>query len=269
MKTILKLTFLLLPFSAKAQIADTAGLPEGPVKMSASIQTNHLWRGLIITDKPMVSAQVSFTLDKTRKFKAGIWGGASISNDTDGTHYKEINYYLQYAYNGLSIGVWDLFNSRNINRSLASDDIFNYHKDKTAHIIDLRTSYQLPPFFPLNIEADILLYGGAHAGEVVYKQVGAPHVYDKNRYSTYLQLSYPLVQHQTVNLEGYIGSAFALNGRHGTLYGRTDKDFDVVNIGVTASKNLTLLGHTIPVQATTLWNPANKYARVQVGAALF
>ena len=60
----------------------------------------------------MVSAMASLSLNKEKSLKLGVWGGTSISNEVDGTHYKEINYFLKYEKNNLSIGVWDLYNSR-------------------------------------------------------------------------------------------------------------------------------------------------------------
>ncbi|MFC3160459.1 hypothetical protein ACFOEQ_20080 [Chryseobacterium arachidis] len=34
---------------------------------TANIQNNHLWRGLIITDKPVVMGNLSYALDKDKK----------------------------------------------------------------------------------------------------------------------------------------------------------------------------------------------------------
>ncbi|WP_228377094.1 hypothetical protein [Chryseobacterium sp. FH2] len=111
----------------------------GRLDFTVTLQNNHLWRGLIITDKPVVMGNLSYALDKNKKWKTGIWGASALTDDKDGTHYKEINYYVQYSNGRFYIGLWDLFNSRSINTEIASDDIFNYSNRRTAHIIDLRT----------------------------------------------------------------------------------------------------------------------------------
>ncbi|SFN49794.1 hypothetical protein SAMN05421594_3000 [Chryseobacterium oleae] len=233
---------------------------------TANIQNNHLWRGLIITDKPVVMGNLSYAFDAEKKWKAGIWGASSLTDDKDGTHYKEINYYVQYSDGRLYIGLWDLFNSRNINTAVASEDIFHYSRTRTAHIIDLRTNYTFGPSFPLNIEADIMLYGGANAGEVVLESDGN---YKKNKYSTYVQASYPVIAGQKVNLDAFIGAGFALNDRN-FLYGNGKNSFDIVNVGVKASKTVKITEHySLPVAMMAMWNPSNKYARIQLAATVF
>ncbi len=226
------------------------------VNFTTSFQTNHLWRGLIITDKPMFAVMTTFNLNKSGNFTAGFWGGMSVSNDDDDTHYKEIDYYVQYAKNNFSIGLWDLFNTRGV----ATPDIWNYKNDETGHLLDLRTSLNFGSSFPMTVEADILLYG---LGDT------EPDGNDvKQRYSTYLQLSYPIVDKTQINMSAFLGTGFALNGET-HLYGDGKNSFDVVNIGLTASKTLTIGNHNFPVSATTMWNPVQKFARIQFAIALF
>ncbi|MCT4286869.1 hypothetical protein HZP25_09105 [Elizabethkingia anophelis] len=267
-----KLLRLCLIFSGivgvSAQNSDSLKTEEkaGRLDFTANIQNNHLWRGLIITDKPVVMGNLSYALDKNKNWKIGIWGASALANDSDGTHYKEINYYVQYSNKNFYIGLWDLYNSRNINTAVAVDDIFSYSRRRTAHIIDLRTNYTFGPKFPLNIEADIMLYGGANAGEVVLKQDGT---YDKNKYSTYVQVSYPVIQSKKVNLNAFVGGGFALNDRN-FLYGNGQSSFQIVNVGLRASKDVKITEHyTLPVSMMAMWNPALKYARIQLAATVF
>lgn len=46
-------------------------------------------------------------------------------------------------------------------------------------------------------------------------------------------------------------------------------DFDIVNIGFSASKNIKVFSAHIPLSFTTMWNPSNKYARIQFATTLF
>lgn len=270
--TLLTSLFAITLLLAQTSEDNGASAENDNLHLSAGIKTNHLWRGLIITDKPIVSGQLWYDLNKSKTLQLGIWGASAISNDSDDTHYKEINYYIQYADKGFSIGIWDLFNSRNINELIASDDIFNYSKDKTTHIIDLRTSYQFPEKFPLRVEADVMLYGGATAGEVKLNEKSE---YDSNKYSTYIEISYPLISKGSVKLNGFLGGGFAFNpgkrslGQGTFLYGNGKNDFDIVNIGFSASKNIKVFSAHIPLSFTTMWNPSNKYARIQFATTLF
>lgn len=225
-----------------------------PVEFSVNLQTNHLWRGLIITDKPMVGVITTFNI--TNNFTVGFWGGTSFSNDNDNTHYKEIDYYVQYATSEFSIGLWDLFNTRGVKNV----DIWDYKKESTGHLLDLRTSYNFGKEFPLTVEVDVLLYGSGD------RELDGTDT--KQRYSTYLQVAYPFIQNNKVNLKGFVGAGIALNGET-HLYGDGENKFDIVNVGLTASKTVDFANLSIPVSVTTLWNPSLKVARVQLAISLF
>lgn len=264
---VLKIAGLIILGTGKLWCQDnTEPKKNNRLDFTANIQNNHLWRGLIITDKPVVMGNLSYAFDSEKKWKAGIWGASSLTDDNDGTHYKEINYYVQYSYGRLYIGLWNLFNSRNINTAVASEDPFHYSRTRTAHIIDLRTNYTFGSSLPLNIEADIMLYGGANAGEVILEPDGS---YKKNKYSTYIQASYPVIAGQQVNLNAFIGAGFSLNDRN-FLYGNSTNSFDIVNVGLKAGKTLKITEHYhLPVTMMTMWNPSKKYARIQLAATAF
>jgi hypothetical protein len=51
----------------------------------------------------------SFGIRVKSKFHYWVWGGAGFDGD-----YREINYYVQYQKNNLSIALWDLFNTTGI-----------------------------------------------------------------------------------------------------------------------------------------------------------
>ena len=251
------LLILVAAFAVQINIAQEKTLKDGPVDFSVNIQSNHLWRGLVITDKPVVMVFTSIKLNESGSFTTGFWGGMATSNDSDGTHYKEINYFVQYAANGFSIGLWDLFNTRGV----TSPDVWDYKKETSGHLLDFRTSYHFGESFPLTLEADFLLFG---SGDSQFDTNGD----FEQRTSSYVQVSYPLVSDSKVNVTGYVGTGFSLNGdTH--LYGDGKENFDIVNIGFTASKTLKLSNLNIPVSATTMWNPSNKIARVQLAVTLF
>ena len=250
------LLILVAAFAAQMTIAQEKTLKESPIDFSVDLKTNHLWRGLIITDKPMAAVFMKLKLNKSGSFTTGFWGGMSFSNESDGTSYKEIDYYVQYAKNGLSIGLWDLFNTR----GAVNPDVWDYDKTSTGHLLDLRTSYRFKESFPLTVEADVLLFGGKDGQytNLDYEQ----------RYSTYIQVSYPLIKESKVDLDGFVGAGFSLNGdTH--LYGDGNENFNLVNVGLTASKIIALGDYNVPVSTTIMWNPSLEYARIQLAISLF
>tara|TARA_Y100000815_G_scaffold68850_1_gene57858 strand:- start:1299 stop:2096 length:798 start_codon:yes stop_codon:yes gene_type:complete len=232
-------------------------LKDSPIDFNLDLKTNHLWRGLVITDKPMAAVFSKLNLNEKGSFTTGFWGGMAFSNDSDGTSYKEINYYIQYADNGFSIALWDLFNTR----SVENPDIWDYDKNTSTHLLDLRTSYTFSEKFPLRLEADVLLFG---SGDSQLNDDGDR----EQRYSTYVEASYPIIRESKVNLNAFAGAAFSLNGdTH--LYGDGEQNFDFVNVGLTATKTLKFSDLSIPVAATTMWNPSQRIARIQLAVSLF
>jgi hypothetical protein len=251
------LAVLVIVFSITISVAQNSEPKESPLDFTVDLKSNHLWRGLIITDKPMLAVKTFITIDKPGNFTAGFWGGMSFSNESDGTYYKEINYYVQYASHGLSIALWDLFNTRGVE----NPDIWNYDKKTTDHLLDLRTSYNFGKNFPLILEADVLLYGSRDS------QYDADEKFEQ-RGSTYVQVTYPLIREAKVNLNAYAGCGFSLNGdTH--LYGDGEQNFDLVNVGLTATKTVKFADSNFPVSATTMWNPSTKIARIQLAVTLF
>lgn len=237
-----------------SSLAPTANTTPSRLDFNVGLETSHLWRGLVINDGMTATGNIHYALNEEQNFTVGLWGGAGF----DGK-YHEINYYIQYQKNNFSIGLWDLFNTTGNN----NPEVFNYDKNTTTHIIDLRTSYRFPESFPLRIEADVLLYTGKND-----RQLDENNDYN-SRYSTYVEVSYPAIRNQKVNLDVFLGSGFALDG-NSNLY-RTDQgqNFGIVNTGIKATKSISVFDYKLPVSATAMWNPANKIARVQLDVNLF
>jgi hypothetical protein len=249
----------LSSYGQKPTVSDTILNPKEEIKISrldfnVNLRTSHLWRGLVINDGMTATAFIHYALDKKQNFTTGLWGGAGF----DG-RYTEINYFVQYQKNNFSIGLWDLFNTTGIN----TPRVFNYDKNTTTHLIDLRTSYRFPKTFPLRIEADVLLYSGLNDRERIDSD------YFRSRNSTYVELSFPIIRDQKTNLNIYLGAAFPINGSKHLYTNKTQSSFDIVNTGMTVTKNIEILNYKLPVSATAMWNPANKIARIQLDVSLF
>lgn len=260
MKKLLISALCLLSFSAtKAQQqSDKTTTDFQRFELHGGVESNHLWRGLVISDMPTVTSMLSFYFDEAKHWRAGFWGGAAISRDADDTHYKEIDYFLEYGSPHFTIGLWDLFNTRNV----LKPQIFNYKNKETTHLLDLRTSYYLGDNFPMRLQANVLLYG---TGD---QQLSNNNVDKDQKYSTYVEAAYPVYTSPNIGVNAFVGAGFSLNGdTH--LYGNGKNNFDVVNVGLTANKDLTLGNVKIPLHGTFMWNPSTDYARMQVAVDLF
>ena len=247
----------LAGYAQKTTVSDTVSASTEASKTSSldfnvELKTSHLWRGLVINGSMTAMGNIHYALDKKQNLTIGVWGG----NGFDG-NYKEIDYYVQYQSKGFSIGLWDLFNTTSVEKPA----VFNYDRKTTTHILDFRTSYQFPKDFPLRIEADVLLYGNDR--ELI------SNLDYKNRYSTYVELGYPLLKNEKIALDAYLGAGFALDGKSHLYTNEPNSNFDIVNTGIKASKNITVLQYKLPVSAVAMWDPTLKIARVQLGVVLF
>jgi hypothetical protein len=97
--------------------------------------------------------------------------------------YTEINYFVQYQKNNLSIALWIY------SIPLETPRVFNYDKRTTTHLIDLRTSYRFPGNFPYGLK-DVLLYSGLND-----RELNNSNEY-RSKHSTYVEVSYPLIRDQ-------------------------------------------------------------------------
>ncbi|MDR2122496.1 MAG: hypothetical protein LBP34_05155 [Flavobacteriaceae bacterium] len=217
------------------------------------VKSNHLWRGIKVTDAAITAVDINYALDDKKYLKLGVWGGAGLS-DADGVHYHEIDYYLNYSTGKFGIGIWDVFNSTGFTGEKA--DIWNYDQDTTGHRLDLRGYVVFAENFPLRLEYGTSFYGNDLNGK------------GDQRFSSYAELNYPAIKGKAVDLNIFCGAGFGLTG-DSHFYGNEKNNFDIVNVGITASKNINALGYKLPVSATVVWNPSVKQARIQIAASLF
>lgn len=252
MKNLFLSMIIIIGLTGYAQETTPESKEPSRLNFNVTLATSHLWRGLIISPSMTAMGDIHYTFDKKRNFSVGVWGG----NSFDGK-YTEVDYYVQYKHKGLTIGLWDLFNTTNVEHP----EVFNYDKNTTTHLIDLRTSYRFPEAFPLRIEADIILYGNDKELQ--------PDLDYKNRYSTYIELGYPLIKNDQITLDTYICAGFSLDGKSNLYSSNTDRNFNIVNAGFKASKDISIFQYKLPVFAGIMWNPAEKYTRMQLGVSLF
>jgi hypothetical protein len=241
--SLLCLTLLLLQGKMFAQTDDTYH----PFDFNLTVKNMHLWRGYKVTSAPVTAGDVYF-ISKDKSFKAGLWGGAGFTGE-----YREFDYYISYAKKGFSIAVWD------INNFSGRDNvsIFDYNAATTSHFIDVTVAYQFQGKLPLKLSWSTIVLG-----RDFYLDNGGN---AKNRFSNYVQAEMPVYIKDDLKLSAFLGGAFAF-GRQDHFYGAHP---NIVNAGITLSKVVPVLGFKIPVSATGMWNPEQKYGALQVAVQLF
>lgn len=226
------------------------------VSVHSKFESMHTWRGNASADRPTITGTLKITPDKQGIFEFGVWGATAIAEETSGVHYQEIDYFATFNFNDFSIGIWDQFGTKGV----ANPNIWDYKKETTTHYIDLEASYNFHKLLPLTLTADIAIYGNDYELDDQNEL--------KRRYSTFLQANYTLYDSEAITLNSFLGVGFALNGK--TMeYGTGTKNFEFVNVGLKATRNLTIGNYTLPVHGMVFWNPARQLARFQVSIDLF
>jgi hypothetical protein len=230
-----------------------------PLEVHLQFKSNYFWRGLTISDVPFILTSANF-VNKEGNFKVGIRG----SNSFNGT-YKQFDYFLSYKHKNLRFIVFDIFN---YSTYLApKNDLFDYNASTTRHFIDATIGYTISKKFPLDISWSTIVFGrdrDALVGDVVIPDHD-PVRNGKNRYSTYVQLSYPY-QVKDIKLDFFVGGVFTLNGQEKTFF--SDKA-GIATIGFNATKQLKIGDYSIPVMVSPTWNTLKNSGGVVLTANLF
>ncbi|MDR1882247.1 MAG: hypothetical protein LBR26_05625 [Prevotella sp.] len=222
-----------------------------PVDFSLQLKNMHLWRGLQVTNTALGAVDLHLK-DKSNSFAVGLWGGAGFTGD-----YKEFDYYVSYSKSGFTVALWDIYNFSK-GAAYNNRQAFNYSARETGHFMDLSVAYCFQGNFPLNISWATVIFG---------RDRGA--LNEKNLYSTYVSVDYPVLKGGPVDVRLGVAGAFALSPEEGTDAHFYSKDAGIVSINMTASKKLQLGNYTLPVSVTGMFNPANNEANLQIALDIF
>lgn len=217
--------------------------------LEATLQNNHLWRGIEVADGLVLTTDVSLT-DRSGHLRIGLWGGTN----TQGT-YKEFNNYLSYTYKGFSLALWDTYNF-SPSAAYNNKEFFNYKARSTGRFLDAIVSYRFGESFPLLISWSTIIFGRDRNADNT-----------ANKYSTFCYAEYPVYQKEEWRVDAGMGGTFALNrtGDSSNFYGDTS---GMVHIMLKVSRNVNLGKWEIPVFACALWNPQGDRALFQLGARI-
>jgi len=238
LRTIPFFIFLLMGLIIPAQT-----VTRKPLNFEVTLRNIHSWRGLIFSDSPTTTVELSYKI-KESGFKAGVWGGYSLDGD-----YTDINYYLEYVHSGWTFAyILDP----------SSYDIFDSHTDYFSCI---NISYTLQnKRFPVKMLLSPII------SERYDNYIEKRDRKKKKRYSTYAEVSMPfLIQGYQILTLG-IGGSFALADCKSNYYGNHVANW--ANIFIKYDNYIKLLQHKIPLSIQTLWNPESHKVAFQISFQL-
>jgi len=226
----------------------------GEWDMTFGLKTNHLWHGFIVTDGVMSAASLEYkTADKNTTL--GLWGGGSFNGE-----FKEFTYYASHKFSDNFFV--EVVNHGNHSGLADSDvDIFNYSSDpsRTGNFTDIGLGYTFGGDMPVSIYYSVIVQG-------IDKFIDEDSGKNKRAFTNYVELTVPVWKgNEGDKVNAFIAGAFSPVGKE-NFY---SKNANINNVGFTYSKELKVMGTTLPVSATAMWNPALKHGALQAAVNFF
>ncbi len=212
--------------------------------VSTDLVSRYVWRGADFGDSPSIQPSLNFAVGN---FEIGTWGAYQLGRDASALAGDELDLYLSYGLDMGNISFSFLISDYYFPNSGLKFGNFNNWDDKDgvgAHIIELGIGLSGSDSFPLSLS-------------------GYVNVYNDEDNSAYFELGYSSdVDDVTINY--FIG---ATPGGNNMYYG-TDT-FNIVNIGITASKEIKITDDfSLPIFGSYVLNPNQEVAHFVFGISL-
>lgn len=202
------------------------------VSGGADFVSRYVWRGLDFGNTSSIQPGISLSAGS---FEAGFWGSYPFTSDGYGA--EEMDLYLGYSIGDVSVLVTDYY------FPTAGGKYGNY-KDPGSHTIEVGLSYGGTDAFPISVAAYM-------------------NVYNDDDNTVYFELGYS-TEVEEVGLDFFVGGT---PGGDGGYYGTTE--FNLMNIGVTASKDIKITDNfSLPVFSSYVINPNMEVGHLIFGVSL-
>ena len=205
------------------------------VFVNADFVSSYIWRGI---DSGNASVQPSLGLN-WKGLTVYAWGSTEFREKNN-----EIDLSLEYEYKNLTL----YFNNYFTQTEDEPFKYFNYSSHSTGHTFEAGAGYMLCEKFPLSVSWYTTFAGND------YRENG------KRAWSSYCELSYPF------HIKGV---DFALEAGFTPWEGMYSDKFNVVNAGLSASKELKITStFSLPVFGKLIANPYEEQLYFVVGFSL-
>jgi hypothetical protein len=213
--------------------------------VGGDLVSSYLWRGTKFGTGPAIQPYLELAVGG---FSVGGWGSYCFTSN----EAAEADLYLSYGFDfGLSIGLTDYYfpgghvskitPDSTIESAYEGADYFDYSKESGNHGLEINLGYEIKGF---SIAANYMINEAGGAGT----EGG----------DMYFELGYSFD-----SFGFFVGGG---NGWHTVETDAGESDFNICNIGITASKDLKITENfTLPVSGALILNPDTEQFHVVVG----
>jgi len=223
------------------------------LNLGADIMSRYIWRGFDYGNSPAIQPNLYFSW---RGLNIGFWGSYSFTSyknmysntvAVDMGNYSEMDTYISYTFKWFTLMCFDFFVPNGIDpdyTGIKSYQYFNFNNKTTGHGFEVSLSFAGPSAFPIKFFGGTIVYGCDKAMD----SLGFYANPDKNNFSTYLELSFP-VSFRKIDLNFFAGGTPFGGSWYGPKAGFT-------NVGLTAKKAIPITKtYCLPIQASLIVNP--------------
>lgn len=202
---------------------------ESPFSVGGDLVSSYLWRGTKFGTGPAIQPYLELGLGN---FSIGGWGSYCFTTN----EAAEADLYVSYGFDfGLSVGLTDYY--------FPGSQYFDYSKESGSHAFEINLGYEIGG---LAIGANYFINEAGGAGT--------------DGGDMYFELGYSFKYFGV-----FVGGG---NGWHTVEMDADESDFNVVNIGITASKEIAITEKfSLPVTGSLILNPDTEQFHVVVGVS--
>jgi len=224
------------------------------LNFGADVMSRYIWRGIDFGNSPAIQPTLYLSW---RGLNVGAWGSYSFTsyhrmlNDTVSVNmgnYTEMDMYVSYTLKWFTLMFFDYFIPNSLDPNYTGIErfqYFTYDKKTTGHTFEVSLTFAGPDQFPIKFYVGTLVYGDDKAKD----SLGFYSNPNKNNFSTYLELSYPVKFHK-VDINFFAGGTPFGGSWYGPKAGFT-------NVGITAKRAIPITkSYGLPIQASLITNPA-------------
>jgi hypothetical protein len=237
--SLLMLLVLLVPFCVFSQTTETTETSEEEnetFSVGADIVSRYVWRGIPLSESPAFQPTLSATFGN---ITLGAWGSYTFAVESS----QEADLYLTYTIGNLSLTLNDYF----IPVDSLEGGYFDWNSETTRHALEGIITYDGPESFPFQFVAGLFFYGD-----------DKDDVTGDNLYSTYFEVNRTW-ESGNYSIKPFIGVSPGTG-----MY--SNSGFQVVNMGVTLTKTLTMSNtFKVPLNVSFITNPNKESAFIVLG----
>lgn len=238
-----------------------------PFSIGAHLKNMHTWHGFVVHPGALFAANLEYN-SSNKKFTFGFWGGASFSSvdvknivtgENESAYYKEFSIYTKYRFSDkFFIEAVSHNNYTGVEERGDKLHYWSYDKTQGYNFVDLNFGYNITPNTLLYLAT--IINGGSGDYEV---QANGDL---ENSWTHYFEVNSKVWENKTSSLSLFAGGAWSFI---------TDKTFytqgsgNIINVGATFSKKLTISSYSVPVDVTAMWNPEQEKTVLQLDITLF